>query len=192
MPHEGHSGPNHVVIPSLFSDDIAESRCEYGFGPEGGGTSSSSSAGGCGRRASRCRAQGQADPAGGIARGRGRHRAALVGGSVWVGSSSPRRGRSRPVGTCGDPCGRRGVPIRGVVAWGRRVWPRHLGWAAGCSLKPREAHTWRPPRRRCPDGAGSRAGFQVANPDYIACLAVNAQLWHRFWCLGGTHLGNPG
>ena len=60
------------------------------------------------------------------------------------------------------------------------------------SLKPREAHTWPALRQRYPAAAGSRAGFQVANPDYIACLAVNAQLWHRFWCLGGTHLGNPG
>ena len=46
--------------------------------------------------------------------------------------------------------------------------------------------------RRIEIGNGSPRGpFQVANPDYMACLAVNAQLWHRFWCLG-AHLGNPG
>ncbi len=43
--------------------------------------------------------------------------------------------------------------------------------------------------RRIEIGNGSPRGpFQVANPDYMACLAVNAQLWHRFWCLGGLIL----
>ncbi len=30
---------------------------------------------------------------------------------------------------------------------------------ARCSLEPREAHTWRALRRRCPDAAGSRVGL---------------------------------
>ncbi len=113
--------------------------------------------------------------------GWGRRRPGGADRAVWAPVAIPGGGRG-PAGGGDSGASQQWRPCVAEGAWG----------GARCSLKPREAHTWPARCRRCPDAAGSRAGFQVANPDYIACLAVNAQLWHRFWCLGGTHLGNPG
>jgi len=115
-----------------------------------------------GRGASRCRAQGQTEPAGGIVRGRGRgrHRAELVRRSVWVGRPVPGgvdRAVWAPVAARGGGPGAAGRADPGRGGLGQCVAKGALSGPGGYSLKPREAHTWRALRRHGADGAGSTA-----------------------------------
>jgi hypothetical protein len=109
------------------------------------------------------RGTGSQEPSGMV--GRNRHRAGDVRRACWGGPWRPLAQRSAPCGPCGDPWGRPGASgwwrSRGPRNNGGRVRPRRLGWGR-CSLKPREAHTWRPPRRHGADLAGSRTACRTA------------------------------